>query len=74
MCGEVSDLKALRVEGGQQSLQVHQVLELQVGHRGLALVELLDESLEAIADPLPGHDVVFLDVASHALRQKGLVA
>lgn len=73
-CGEVGDLEALGVEGGQQHLQVHQVFELEVTHCGLAFTELLDEPLEAIADPLPSQDVVFLYAASHAPRQEGFVA
>ena len=72
--GQAGDLKALGEEGGQQRLQVHQVFELEVTHRGLAFTELLDELLEAIADPFPRQDVVLLEAAPHAPRQEGLVA
>lgn len=67
-------MEALRVEGGQQHLQAHQVFQLEVTHSGLAFTELLDEPPEAIADPFPSQDVIFLDAASHASWQKGFVA
>lgn len=67
-------MEALRVEGGKQHLQAHQIFELEVTHSGLAFTELLDEFLEAIAYPLPSQDVIFLDAASHASRQEGFVA
>lgn len=70
----VGDLEALRVERRQEHLQTHQVFEFEVANGGLALAELLDEFAEAVADPLPGHKVVFLDLLSHAPGQKGLVA
>lgn len=74
MCGEVGDLEALRVEGWKQHLEAHQVFELEVTYCGLAFIKLLDEPLEAKADPFPSQDVVFLNEASHACRQEGLVA
>lgn len=67
-------MEALGVERGQQHLEAHQVFELEVAHRGLAFAELLNEPPEAIADSLPGQDVIFLDAASHAHWQEGLVA
>lgn len=67
-------MEALGVEGGQQHLQAHQVLQLEVAHRGLALAELLDELPETVADPLPSQDVVLLDAALHASWQEGFVA
>lgn len=70
----LGDLEALGVEAGQQHLQAHQVLELQVADGGLALAELPDELGEAVADPLPGHKVVLLDPVAHAPGQEGLVA
>lgn len=71
---EVGDLEALGVQGREEHLQAHQVLEFEVADRGLALAELLDEFVEAVADPLPGQDVVLLDLVSHANGQEGLVA
>lgn len=58
---EVADPEALQVKGGQQRLQTHQVLELEVADGGPAVAEALDEPLEAAADPLACQHVVLLD-------------
>lgn len=71
---EVADLEALQVEGGQQRLQAHQVLELEVADGGPAVAEALDEPHEAAADPLAGQHIVLLDALLRRPRQEGLVA
>lgn len=68
------DLEALGEKRGQQQLQAHQVLELEVPNGGLAFDELLDELFEAITDSLASEEVVRSDVVLHVLWQEGLVA
>ena len=70
----VLDQEALGEQRGLQALQVDEVLELEVAGRRFALAELLNELSEAVADALPGHDVVVLDMGTHLLGQEGLVA
>ena len=67
-------MKALRVERGQEHLQVRQVFELEVTNGGLAFGELLDELSEAVADPLPSQQVILLEAPSHASWQERFVA
>lgn len=71
---EVADPEALQVEGGQQRLQAHQVLELEVADGGAAVAEALDEPLEAAADPLACQHVVLLNALLGRPRQEGFVA
>lgn len=72
--GWVFDLERLCVEGFLQWLHTNEVLELEVASCSAALTELLDETLETEANALTCQEVAILDLSSHVLRQKGLVA
>lgn len=67
-------MEVLCVECRLQGLHADKVLELEVACRRSALAELLDEPLEAVADPLAGQKVAVLDVSPHVLGEEGLVA
>lgn len=72
--GRVLDLKSLCIECLLQGLNADEVLKLEIPGCGPTLTELLDEALEAKADSLTCQEIAVLDLSSHVLWQKGLIA